>query len=117
MANTLPLPANQVGSPCDVLSFASGNARQIARRRSTGSFPRAGPGFALRRPLFRGTAGRAIDRLRGNDLEVGEVAGGVVPHPGTHPSLFPIAQLGDDQAGLLRLADEDAYLRVRDHDA
>src|SRR5262249_22753614 len=35
MAKTLPLPANQVGSPCDRRSPASGNVRQILRRRST----------------------------------------------------------------------------------
>src|SRR4051812_36064615 len=35
MAKTLPLPANQVGSPCDRRSPASGNARQSLRRRST----------------------------------------------------------------------------------
>jgi hypothetical protein len=35
MAKTLPLPANQVGSPCETRSFASGNARQISRSRVT----------------------------------------------------------------------------------
>src|SRR5262245_37739310 len=35
MANALPLPANQVGSPCERRSPASGKARHISRRRST----------------------------------------------------------------------------------
>src|SRR5262249_12598524 len=34
MAKTFPLPANQVGSPCESFSFASGRARQIFRSRS-----------------------------------------------------------------------------------
>src|SRR5262245_56829506 len=35
MANALPLPANQVGSPCERRSPAWGKARHISRRRST----------------------------------------------------------------------------------
>src|SRR5262245_15108263 len=35
MAKTLPLPANQVGSPCERRSPASGKARHILRKRST----------------------------------------------------------------------------------
>src|SRR4051812_47839683 len=35
MAKTLPLPANQVGSPCDSRSPASGKPRQNFRSRST----------------------------------------------------------------------------------
>src|SRR5688572_9351860 len=42
MANTLPLPANQVGSPCDSFSVASGRARQMARSRARGGLSRCG---------------------------------------------------------------------------
>ena len=44
----MPLPANQVGSPCEIFSRASGSAMQIARRRVRASPSRAGRGFAVR---------------------------------------------------------------------
>jgi hypothetical protein len=56
----LALPANQVGSPCEVFSTASGSARQIARSFGDRVLAAARPrlGFLL---FLRG-ADRAIER-------------------------------------------------------
>jgi hypothetical protein len=50
--------------------------------------------------------------LRRNDLEIGKVSAGCIADPDTNQSLLAVAELGDDQAGLFCVADENAHLRT-----
>src|SRR2546429_9702545 len=61
--------------------------------------------------------GAPVGALVGNDLQVREVPAGPVPYPQADQSRRAVAQLGDHQTGLFRVADEDAHLGTRDDDA
>src|SRR2546423_3745170 len=64
---------------------------------------------------------RKINSLRSHlvwyDPEVGEIPAGAVSHPQAHQPARAVAEPGDDQTGLLRIAHEHAHLRTRDHHA
>src|SRR5205809_5122478 len=105
-------------------SFGSGRLHDVHKRllrvRRQG---RRHPVVVVREPgplhegFCRPRAGSASQALVGNDLQVSEIPAGAVPHPQADQSLRAVAQLGDHQTGLFRVADEDAHVGTRDDDA
>src|SRR5437870_8798069 len=88
--------------------------RRQGRRHPVVVVGKPGP---LHEGFCRPRAESASRALVGNDLQVSEIPAGAVPHPQADQSLRAVAQLGDHQTGLFRVADEDAHLGTRDDDA
>jgi hypothetical protein len=80
------LPANQVGSPCEVLSLASGSARQIARSRATGSAPRVRARLGVRPDPRREAGFATIYRLYDGYREARMIANSLDQNGGARAS-------------------------------
>src|SRR5438552_2314592 len=128
IAQPVQLPVRQPGTLEDrrrmAWSFGSGRlhdvhegllrVRRQGRRHPVVVVGKPGP---LHEGFCRPRAESASRALVGNDLQVSEIPAGAVPHPQADQSLRAVAQLGDHQTGLFRVADEDAHFGTRDDHA